>query len=162
MLWDVVLTASLTTVMVCTCLIIVLKVFGSQLAGELTGFSEDLNELLGSEGVKRAMSIIGGKGGDSRSQKIIKNKLAEGFIEKNYGLLKMAGEQILGIDVDDMIEQYGAENVIQAITSISGSLGIDIKNMNVEDLMGSLQKGLNSGNASNTGELNRYKVNKYG
>lgn len=70
--------------------------------------------------VKRGMSIAGKMGGDAKAISHIQNKVATGFLNQNYGTLKMLGEQVLGLDIDGLIEDYGAANVIKAFQGFQG------------------------------------------
>jgi len=72
------------------------------------------------------MSIIGKKGGDAKAQNAIKSRVAKAFIDKNYGVMKIAAEKFLGLDVDELIDDYGAENIIGALREFLPQLGIDL------------------------------------
>jgi len=104
----------------------IIKKFGNAIVKNI---GEGLNELLGTEVVKRGMSIIGKQGGDTKAVNAIKNKLAKGAINKNYGMIKILAEQVVGIDVDELIEEYGAENILTAVSQLGPKLGIDISSI---------------------------------
>jgi hypothetical protein len=85
--------------------------FGSQ-------FAEKLNEQLGSlisPVVKKGFSLAGSLGGEAKATKELQGRLAKNFIDTNYGEIKMVAERVLNIDVDELIEDYGAPTVIKAI-----------------------------------------------
>lgn len=106
--------------------IVTFRKFGNAI---IENIGEGINTLLGEEPVKRAMSIIGKKGGDTKAVNAIKNKLAKGTIQQNYGMLKMLGEKFLGVDVDEMIDEYGAENILTAVSQLAPKLGIDVNSL---------------------------------
>jgi len=86
-----------------------------------TNFIKGLEETI-SPTVKKGFSLAGKLGGDTKAIGNIQAKMATGFINKNYGTLKMVAQEVLGIDVDDMIETYGAANVIKAVQGLGGLL----------------------------------------
>jgi len=88
------------------------------------------------------MSIIGKQGGDAKAQNAIKDRVAKAFISKNYGLLKIGAEKLLGIDVDDLIDEYGAENIMTALQDLAPKLGWDLSK--------GLGQGLNKSKVSDT------------
>lgn len=114
----------LSTVLTSIIMLLLLRKLGKDLSEGIGGFIESINEMFAQPMVKRAMSFIGRKGGDALSQKNLANKVASGYIKKNYGALKMLGEQVLGIDVDDMIEEYGAENILAVVQKYAPQLGL--------------------------------------
>jgi len=91
-----------------------LKGFMAQAIGDVAdNFIEGLAPTM-----KKGFSLAGSLGGDAKSVKSIQNKVAKGFINENYGGLKMLAEKMVGIDVDELIEDYGAANVIKAIQGL--------------------------------------------
>lgn len=120
-LYAALLSAALTLIG----LFLLLKKLGNDIGNAFSLFGEIFEKPT----VSRAMSIIGQKGGDSKSQREIQNKIAASFINKNYGLIKMLGEQMIGIDVDGLIEEYGAINILKAIREIAPQLGININDL---------------------------------
>ena len=103
--------------------IIILRKFGNSI---IENIGQGLNTVMGSENVKRAMSIIGKQGGNAKAVNAIKDKMAKGFINKNYGLIKIVAERLGGIDVDELIDDYGAENILSAVQQLAPQLGFDI------------------------------------
>ena len=87
--------------------------FGEQFATQLgEAFKEQLTPT-----VSKAFGIIGSQGGEAKAVKHLQGKLATSFIDNNYGELKMLAETVLGIDIDEMIQDYGAPTVIKTIQS---------------------------------------------
>lgn len=103
-------------------MLLLLKKFGRDVSEAL----QNVFTTLSGENVKRAMTIIGKQGGDTKAQNAIKSRVAKAFINKNYGVYKIAAEKLIGLDVDELIEDYGAENIISALKDFLPSLGIDI------------------------------------
>lgn len=127
-----------------------LKRLGNEISVGINGFTESFNQIFEKDTVKRAMSIVGKMGGDTKSVNAIKNTMAKGFIEQNYGLIKMVADQVLGIDADEMIERYGAENILTAIQQLAPKLGIDLSSV--------LNNGLKSLNVDGNININQKSV----
>lgn len=106
--------------------VILLKSLGKQLSAGINEFIENLNEQFINPTTKRAMSIVGKMGGDAKAVNAIKGKLAKGFIDQNYGVIKIVAEKVLGVDVDDLIDEYGAGNILTAIQDFAPKLGLDL------------------------------------
>lgn len=126
----------LTVVLQTGIFFLLLRKFGNSL---ILNIAEGLKEIFEKPTVKRGFALMGSLGGDARAQKNIEATLAKGFIDKNYGLIKMMGEKVLGLDVDDLIEEYGPENIIGAMQNLLPKLGI-----NPQDLLKQGAKGLNN------------------
>lgn len=77
--------------------------------------------------IPRALGVLGKSGGDRRSVNLIKGEMAKGFIDKNYGLIKIIADRVLGIDADELIDEYGAENILTAIGEIGPKLGLNLE-----------------------------------
>ena len=88
---------------------------------------------------------MGSLGGDAKAIKGAEDKMAKEFINKNYGLIKIAADKFLGVDVDEILEDYGAANVMSALVNFGNKMGVDINSIlaNPEQLMEGLGKGLN-------------------
>ncbi|MFX1476238.1 MAG: hypothetical protein ACFFCO_12285 [Promethearchaeota archaeon] len=81
-------------------------------------FSEKLSGVLSdaiTPTVKKGFSMAGSLGGEAKAAKELQNRMAKGFIDTNFGELKMLAEQVLGIDVEDLMDQYGAPTVLKAV-----------------------------------------------
>lgn len=124
--------------------LLLLKKFGSDLSGAIEGiFSGELSQPM----VKKAMTVIGKMGGDRQSVNSIKNKLAKGAISKNLGLIKILAEKFVGIDFDELVDEYGAENILTAVQELAPKLGIDVNN---------IAQSLNIASGSGVNESNPY------
>jgi len=118
--------------------IIVFRKFGNAFVQNI---GDGINQLFGKETVKRAMTIVGKQGGDTKAVNAIKGQLAKGFIDKNYGMVKMVAQEVAGVDVDGMMGKYGAENILVAVRQFAPALGIDLDKM-IANFMGG--QGLNT------------------
>lgn len=119
------ISAIITVFVVLLGIFLMLKKLGNDIGEAFTGFIDNFNKSMTDPTVKKAFSIIGSQGGNTKAQGVIKDKIAKGYIQKNYGTLKILADKVLGIDVDEMIEDYGAENVLSAVQSLTGQLGIE-------------------------------------
>ena len=100
--------------------------------------------------VKRAMSILGKESGKVRTQEAVTNKLATQVLSgPQLAGLKMAAKAV-GIDLDDMIEEYGAVETIQGLSQLGSMLGIDVSQL----LSSGITQGINTqqGVSKTTGE----------
>ena len=124
--------------------------FFRKLGGQISGALDSFIEKVVNPQTKRAFTHLASMGGDAKAVKEIQGKLAKGAINKNYGLLKIAAEKFLGIDVDDLIEEYGAPNILQAIQG----MGLDLSSFTGNGLEG-LNIGLAKGNTGENPYLRR-------
>lgn len=99
---------------------------GQEMSGGINQFVEDLNENLSGPMISKAMGIIGKQGGDRKSINAIKEKVTKGYIDKNLGVFKIIADKVAGIDVDELVEDYGAENILAAIGELGPSIGLNI------------------------------------
>ena len=98
---------------------------------------DTLNDVFTSPLAKRAMSIIGNKGGASKAQTAVMNKMATDVLDgPQLAGMKMMANQLLGIDIDKYIDQHGPVNTLQAIQQFAPIMGIDLSKISVEGLMG--------------------------
>jgi len=72
--------------------------------------------------VSKAFGIIGSQGGTAKATKELQGKMAKGFLNNQMGELRMLGEQVLGLDFDDLIDQYGATTVMKAVGGFMGAM----------------------------------------
>lgn len=98
-------------------------------------FSENFKEIMVDPTVKRGFGLAGKLSGEARGVKAVTNKIAEGIIDQNP-LIKIVAEK-LGFPLDEMMDQYGAETVMQAISKfqpiLQGLLGsTEAKTLNSE------------------------------
>lgn len=104
---------------------LLLRKLGGDIAAAFTGFITAFKENALDPNVSKAFSLMGTLGGNTKAQNALKDRLAKGYIEKNYGGLKLLADKVLGIDVDEIIEDYGAENVLGAVQSLTQQLGVN-------------------------------------
>ena len=109
----------------------------------------EISAVFNNPAIKAVLGSWGKQGGDKTAIGEIKNKMAKGYIDKNLGLIKIAADKVLGINVDDMLEEYGAENIITAIQQLAPKLGFD------------LSKGLEGLNIGSTKVKSEYKEGAY-
>jgi microsomal dipeptidase-like Zn-dependent dipeptidase len=89
--------------------------------------------------VKQSMSVLGKKSGEVRAEKATVDKMAKQVLNSpNLAGYKMLGKQLLGIDVDEMIDEEGAMNTIAGLRTLAQALGIDITQMIGQGLQGNM------------------------
>lgn len=97
--------------------------------------------------VKASMTNLGKMGGAAMQNKAISNQMAIDVLNSpKFEGLKMAAKMGLNIDIDQYIEEHGAERTLQSAIGLGDQLGIDI--------MGLLAGGLNGANLSVGHEAN--------
>lgn len=114
-------------------LFILFRKFKHDLELESNDLLEQVQEKFLDPVVKRSMGIAGKMGGDVKAVGAIKKRMSKAFIDKHYGMLKIAADKILGINVDDLIDEYGAENILTAVSELGPRLGFDASQM-MQDL----------------------------
>jgi hypothetical protein len=75
----------------------------------------ELQEKVLNPNVKRAMSIIGSQGAENRDLKLAEEHFSSQVIDSQIGDIKPLLQNFLGIDLDEMIEKYGASNILKLI-----------------------------------------------
>jgi len=108
-----------------------------------TQFAEKLNEQLGSlisPVVKKGFSLAGSLGGEAKAVKELQNRITTEYLDKNFGEYKMLAQEIFGVDVDGLLEEYGAPTVVKAISGLAGIIGQGGKGFN----LGTLFQGKNN------------------
>ena len=65
--------------------------------------------------MQKAFGILGGKSGESRRNKALESEIATGIINKMIGPFKLIIEKVVGINIDEMIEEYGAMEVLNTL-----------------------------------------------
>lgn len=102
--------------------------------------------------VKRGMSMIGKQSGEARRNKAVENQIANSVIQKTIGPYKIIIDKVLGIDIDGMVEEYGAMevlNTLQRFLPMLKQAGVDL------DIGKMIQGALGGeGQNSNTGSGN--------
>lgn len=87
-----------------------------------------IGELFTQPVVAKAFGILGGKSGESRRNKALENEIAGSVIDSTIGKFKpILGA--LGIDIDDLIDRYGATEVLGMVNTFLPMLknaGIDV------------------------------------
>jgi hypothetical protein len=88
---------------------------------------EQFEGILTQPTVKKAFGIIGSQGGQATAEIGLTNKIAMDVLNgPKFGGLKIAASA-LGIDIDSYIEEHGAVNTINSITSLAGMIpGFDL------------------------------------
>lgn len=90
--------------------------------------------------VKRAMTIMGKESGRVRAEKATTEAIATQVLDNpNIQGWKMIAKSALGIDLDEMIGEYGAVETLAALKQIGETLGIDIQSLLIQGT-----KGLNT------------------
>jgi len=106
---------------------------------ELGGLFGDIFE---KPNVKRAMTILGKQSGAVRANQATVNDMATQIISgPKFAGLKL-GAKALGVDIDSMIEEHGAMEVMAGAQQIAGMLGINITDL----VSGGLGNPLNMSN----------------
>ena len=100
--------------------------------------------------VSKAFGILGKNSGEARANRATVDALAGDILNgPKFGALKV-GASMLGIDIDNYIEEHGAIGTLQALQQIAGTLGIDVNQI----MAGGLTEGLGAGPSG--GERNPY------
>lgn len=116
----------------------------------IMGFIEIFTGTVTDPKVTRAMTILGKESGKSRAQDATTEALAQGVLSgPNLAGIKLAAKG-LGVDIDGMIEEYGAVETLAGAKQLGDMLGIDILGV----LSQGLTQGINTPQASGktTGE----------
>jgi len=89
--------------------------------------------------IKRSLSHMANMGGEAMQDKAISNKMALDMLNSpKFEGLKMAVKLGLNVDIDEYIEEHGAERTLQSAIALGNQAGIDV--------MGLLTGGLNGAN----------------
>lgn len=146
---NIILTVVLQTVIISSIGYGVWRYYFKPMINEtIEGFTDMFLNIFEREPVKHAMSVLGKKSGQSRSQKAIVDEVAKGIIDSpKFTTMKMAAEA-LGIDIDSMIEKHGAMGTITAFREIGSMIGLDLNQF--------LTKGLSVSELQNTPAKNPY------
>ncbi|GAI26120.1 unnamed protein product, partial [marine sediment metagenome] len=77
--------------------------------------------------VKKAFGIIGSQGGQVTAERGLTNKIAMDVLNgPKFGGLKLAASAV-GIDLDSYIQEHGAINTMNSISSLAGMIpGFDL------------------------------------
>lgn len=81
--------------------------------------------------IAKAFGILGGKSGENRRNKALENEIASDVIGATIGKFKPILGAI-GIDIDDLIERYGAMEVLGMVNTFLPMLknaGIDVSSL---------------------------------
>jgi len=79
--------------------------------------------------VKKAFSIIGSLGGDSkRNNAIVQNIATDILSSPRFSALKM-GADMLGFDFDSYVDKYGAVETLTGLNQLGSILGIDVNQL---------------------------------
>jgi len=94
--------------------------------------SESIKEIFVNPTVKKGFTLAANLGGEAVQVKAVEKKLAEGALDTQLGGLKIIAKQVLGIDIDEMVEEYGATAVLQAANNFLPMLKGFIPGQNVK------------------------------
>lgn len=87
--------------------------------------------------VKKAFSIIGSQGGQAKAEAGLVDDIAKDVMNgPQFAAIKMGASSLLGIDIDQYIEEKGAVQTLGAMKQIAGLMGIDINQVIGEQLGG--------------------------
>lgn len=102
--------------------------------------------------VKASMTNLGKLGGSAMQDKAVTNKMALDILSSpKFEGLKMAAKIGLNIDIDQYIEENGAERTLQSAIALGNQAGIDVMGL----LVGGLD-GANLAVGSETNGINYY------
>jgi len=143
------------TVLIQTVVIVVIGIFAYRklkldLSDTIDGVLDMFSGIFEKPLVKQSMSVLGKKSAESRAEKRVVDDVATQILDSpQIAGYKMMAKEALGVDIDGMVEEYGAPQTLMGIQQILGMLGIDLTSA----LSGGLGKGLNittgSGNTIN-------------
>jgi len=122
-------------------LTIVLTVVVQSIVGVLLGIrllNVAFDKLSGFFGpaISRTFGEMGKKSGESRRNKALENKVATSIINKQIGPFKIIADKVLGLNIDELIDEYGAMEVLnmaQQFLPMLQGMGL-----NPQELMGQL------------------------
>jgi len=107
--------------------------------------SSMIGDMLTKPAVSKAMGILGKKSGESRRNSAMENEIATSIINKTIGPYKLLITKVIGIDIDEMIEEYGAMEVLNTLQQFLPLLQqAGVKLPSIESLMGQGQQPQNS------------------
>ena len=94
-----------------------------QVLDDVSGsFGEQVKLVFADPNVKKAFTILGNQSGEVRGLKAVENQISSAVLEKTIGDYKPLADT-LGIDIDGMIEKYGATGVLNLINKVRPMLG---------------------------------------
>jgi tRNA threonylcarbamoyladenosine modification (KEOPS) complex Cgi121 subunit len=102
-------------------------------------FAESFQEILGQPTIKKAFSLIGSQGGEAKATSGLVDQMANDVLSSGQFQGIIAGAQMMGLNVEEYIEEHGAVKTIQAAQQLAKMLGIDIMKMDLSNI-GSLAK----------------------
>lgn len=98
-----------------------------ELQGALDTLGEVFEGIFEKPIVKKGMSIIGSQGGQAKAERGLVERIATDALNgPQFAAIKMGAKSVLGIDVDQYVEENGAMNTLAAVKQIAGALGIDV------------------------------------
>ncbi len=102
---------------------------------------DGVGEILTDPTVKKAFSILGGKGGEARADNMLVDEMATDMLDTpQFEAIKM-GASAIGFDLESYIEKHGAVKTLKAANQLASSLGIDLMNLDIGALLGGITKG---------------------
>ncbi len=102
---------------------------------------DGVGEILTTPTVKKAFSILGKQGGDMKGENLLVDEMATDMLNTpQFEAIKM-GASAIGFDLDAYIEKHGAVKTFKAANSLASQLGIDLMNIDIGSLLGSVGGG---------------------
>lgn len=86
------------------------------------GLGENITKMMEKPTVKKAFSIIGTQGGDAKSMKVAEQNFTGAILQKQIGMYKPLIQGVLGIDLDQAIEDYGAPAILELVNKYAPML----------------------------------------
>jgi len=110
-------------------LVIALKIFERRMYNMVDSIGEIFSQILEKPSVSKAMGILGKASGDARSQRAIIDDLAQDILAgPKFNALKM-GASMIGINIDEYIQEHGALATLESLQTIGKTLGIDVNDI---------------------------------
>jgi len=110
------------------------EIVDERLQTAIDSIGEAFSGILTDPTVKKAFSIIGSQGGETRSKNIAVDEMAKDMLEGPQFAAVRMGAEALGLDIESYIEKHGAMKTIQAAKQLADFAGIDLMNLNIGSL----------------------------
>jgi len=105
---------------------LMLKILGRNMSAEINGFITDFKDNLLNPQTKRAFSHMAKMGGDRKSVEAVKENISMAIIQEKFGKYIPLIEMGTGIKIQDYLDQYGASNILKAVSELAPELGFDL------------------------------------
>jgi len=107
-----------------------------QLALDTIG--ESFESIMTQPVVKGAMTTLGKMGGDAKAESGLVDQMAIDMLDSDQFATIRMGAEALGLDIEGYIEKNGAIKTLKAAKQLGAIAGIDIMNLDLSNLTGSL------------------------